>query len=333
MPFVKGQPRPIGAGRRKKIEPQGLDAVTLMCMAGMTPDPWQIRVATTHGDQLLLCHRQAGKSTIVAAIALADALREKDSLILLLSRSMRQSGELFRKVKRFYNLVHPLPLSKDTEHALELSNGSRIISLPASEETIVGYSAVTRLILDEAARIPDGTYYAVRPMLAMSQGSLLALSSPFGRRGFFYEAWEGTIAEQQALDVATVEHLLADLHFPIEEFSDETPLPASPSFDETQSFTWTRTFLPCTHNPRMAQRRRFLAHERRSIPDLWFRQEWLCEFVELGQVVFRFEDLQAMMSTQVQPLYGPDGMLLPESPLVVREDVERLTVGNGVWTD
>jgi hypothetical protein len=204
--------------------------------------------------------------------------------------------------------VHPLPLSKDTEHALELSNGSRVISLPASEETIVGYSAVTTLILDEAARIPDGTYYAVRPMLAMSQGRMICLSSPFGRRGFFYEAWEGTQAEAHALDVATVEALLADLHFPIEEFSEPgLQAPASTLDDDARSFDWTRTFLPCTHNPRMARRKRFLAHERRSIPDLWFRQEWLCEFVELGQVVFRYEDLQAMLQNNRKPFFDAEG--------------------------
>jgi hypothetical protein len=327
MPFPKGvSGNPRGRPRKDRV----VDALTLMTRAGMVPDPWQVRVATTRGDQLLLCHRQAGKSTIVAAIALADALQAPDSLILVLSRSMRQSGELFRKVKRFYNLVHPLPLSKDTEHALELSNGSRIISLPASEETIVGYSAVTRLILDEAARIPDGTYYAVRPMLAMSQGSLLALSSPFGRRGFFYEAWEGTAAESQALDVATVEALLADLHFPIEEYS--APGLDAPPPEDVRSYDWTRTYLPCTANPRMARRKRFLAHERRSIPELWFRQEWLCEFVELGNVVFRYEDLLGMISQDVQPFFGADGTFLAESPVGLRGPTAFALGEPSIWT-
>ena len=249
---------------------------------------------------------------------------------MLVSRSLRQSGELFRKVKQFYNLTTPLPLVKDTEHDLELSNGSRIISLPASADTIVGYSSVFRLILDEAARIPDETYYAVRPMLAMSGGSILAISTPFGRRGFFYEAWEGTGSDAHALDVATVEHLLRDLHFPIEEYSEGSGVTGPTIDDDARQYTWTRTFVPCTHNTRLS--RRYLAHERRSIPDLWFRQEWLCEFVELGNVVFRYEDLMAMMSQSVQPLYGPDGVLLPELPPVVREDVQPLALGHGAWS-
>ena len=32
---------------------------------------------------------------------------------------------------------------------------------------------------------------AVRPMLAVSQGRLVALSTPFGQRGWFYDEWHG----------------------------------------------------------------------------------------------------------------------------------------------
>ena len=36
----------------------------------------------------------------------------------------------------------------------------------------------------------DELYYSVRPMLAVSGGRLVALSTPFGTRGWWYEAWE-----------------------------------------------------------------------------------------------------------------------------------------------
>jgi len=38
--------------------------------------------------------------------------------------------------------------------------------------------------------VPDEFYFAVRPMLAVSNGSLVMLSTPYGKRGVFYEAWE-----------------------------------------------------------------------------------------------------------------------------------------------
>jgi hypothetical protein len=45
------------------------------------------------------------------------------------------------------------------------------------------------LLIDEAARVPDDLYRAVRPMLAVSRGRLLCLSTPFGQRGFFHDEW------------------------------------------------------------------------------------------------------------------------------------------------
>jgi hypothetical protein len=73
---------------------------------------------------------------------------------------------------------------------MELSNGSRIVSLPGKESTIRGYSGVRLLAVDEAARVPDELYFTVRPMLAVSGGRLVALSTPFGTRGWWFEAWE-----------------------------------------------------------------------------------------------------------------------------------------------
>jgi len=72
---------------------------------------------------------------------------------------------------------------------LELTNGSRIISLPGKEETVRSYSGVRLLVIDEAARVPDTLYYSVRPMLAVSGGKLVCLSTLFGQRGFFHQEW------------------------------------------------------------------------------------------------------------------------------------------------
>ena len=64
------------------------------------------------------------------------------------------------------------------------------MSLPGTEATIRAYSAVRLLLVDEAARVPDDVIAAVRPMLAVSGGQLIALSTPYGCRGWWYEAWE-----------------------------------------------------------------------------------------------------------------------------------------------
>jgi hypothetical protein len=168
------------------------DPAKVLTDAGMMPDSWQANLLRANWKRaLLLCSRQAGKSQIAGALALRDALTRPRSLILLLSPTLRQSGELFRdKLLPLWSaLGRPLLLRPPTQLSLELANGSRIISLPESEGGIRGYSGVRLLVIDEAARVSDNLYRAVRPMLAVSQGRLICLSTPFGKRGFFHEEW------------------------------------------------------------------------------------------------------------------------------------------------
>ncbi len=166
----------------------------LMTLAGLAPDEWQRSLLASASDRmLLLCSRQAGKSTVAAALALRVALLRPYSPVLLLSPSLRQSGELFRKILDLFNrLGRPVGVIAESALRLELANGSRVLSLPGDEGTIRGFSGVGLLIIDEAARVPDSLYYAVRPMLAVSQGRLVALSTPFGKRGWFHNEWIGT---------------------------------------------------------------------------------------------------------------------------------------------
>ncbi len=111
--------------------------------------------------------------------------------MLVLSPSLRQSSELFKKVIGFYqDLGRPIPSETQTALTLELTNKSRIVSLPGKEQTVRGYSGVSLLLIDEAARVSDELYYAVRPMLAVSQGRIVLLSTPCGKRGFFFHEWD-----------------------------------------------------------------------------------------------------------------------------------------------
>jgi len=163
----------------------------LMSISGTPPDPWQADLLKSDaGRMLLLCSRQAGKSTTAAALALRVALLVANSPILILSPTDRQSGELFRKILTVYRaLGRPVPAVNESLNYLQLANGSRIISLPGNERTVRCYSGVALLIIDEAARVHDSLYRAVRPMLAVSGGRLIALSTPYGTRGWFHDAW------------------------------------------------------------------------------------------------------------------------------------------------
>jgi hypothetical protein len=154
-------------------------------------DSLQERVLrTTSKRGILNCSRQWGKSTITAAKAVHQAYHTAESLTVVVSPSGRQSGEFLRKATKFARMLGIRPKGDgDNEISLELPNGSRIVGLPGTEATVRGFSAVSLLLVDEAARCSDELYLAIRPMLAVSDGTLWLMSTPFGKRGFFYETW------------------------------------------------------------------------------------------------------------------------------------------------
>jgi hypothetical protein len=240
------------------------DPARILVEAGLPPDPWQEDLLRSPSQRmLLLCSRQAGKSQVSAALALHEALLRPRSLVLLLSPTERQSGELFKdKLLPLYDaLGRPVPAARESALQMTLANGSRIVSLPGEEGTVRCYSGVRLLVIDEASRVPDALYCAVRPMLAVSRGRLIAASTPFGRRGWFYEAWSG----------------------------------AEP---------WKRVKVAAEQCPRITPE--FLAEERRNIGERWFRQEYLCEFLEAVGAVFSGADIDAAFVPGVRTIPFPE---------------------------
>lgn len=180
------------------------------------------------------------------------ALLEPDTLVLLVSPSLRQSGELFRdKVMRLYNaLGRPVKPRRESALTIEFENGSRIISLPGNEDTILGFSGVKLLVIDEAAKVADDLYHSVTPMLATKNGRLIVMSTPFGKRGWFYNAWE---ACEQA------------------KRNGETPM-------------WEQTRITATECPRLTPE--FLAMEKASMSQFWYRQSYEISFEDaIGQLI------------------------------------------------
>jgi hypothetical protein len=226
---------------------------------GFDPDPLQTALVRQAGPRVLLnCCRQWGKSTLAAALALHRAWHRPGSLVLVVSPAARQSREFLRKARA---LSPPARTDGDNAISLAFPNGSRLVGLPGREATVRGFSAVSLMLIDEAARVSDELYRAVRPMLAVGQGDLWMMSTPFGRRGFFYEEWA--------------------------EGSNE----------------WVRFSVPATACPRIPAA--FLDEERRALGDRWFRQEYLCEFLETRDSLFPYDLVSSALSPGVLPLF-PD---------------------------
>lgn len=154
-------------------------------------DDWQEDVLLSESKRIVLnCGRQVGKSCCASLLALHQAVYKPNSLALLLSPSLRQSSELFQVVHSFYRTIAlDAPARMESALRLTLRNNSRIISLPGSEQTVRGYSNVDLLIVDEASRVPDDLFDSITPMLAVSGGKMILLSTPYGKRGRYHNVW------------------------------------------------------------------------------------------------------------------------------------------------
>jgi Terminase large subunit, T4likevirus-type, N-terminal len=240
-----------------------IDAVTFAReRLGFEPDALQAEVlASTANRGILNCSRQWGKSTVAAARAVHRAFTRPGVLVVVASPSERQSGEFLRKVEVMAARLG-IPARGDGHNTLSLAmpNGSRIVGLPGSEGTVRGFSAVSLLLIDEAARVPDPLYKALRPMLAVGRGDLWMMSTPYGKQGFFYETWEHGGSK------------------------------------------WKRvraTGPDCARIPA-----EFLEEERGVLGPLYFRQEFLCEFLDNGGAVFDRELVEGALDDSITPVEG-----------------------------
>jgi len=158
---------------------------------GFEPDERQAEVLRSEAKRgILNCTRQWGKSTVAAAKAVHRAYTRPGSLVLVASPSFRQSGEFVRKAAGMTAALRIRPRGDGYNPAsLVFPNGSRIVGLPGVDDRIRGFSAVSMLLIDEASRVQEQTYHSLRPMLAVGNGDLWLLSTPFRAAGFFYKAW------------------------------------------------------------------------------------------------------------------------------------------------
>ena len=266
---------------------------------GFAPDDWQRTMLTTsRQNMVVVASRQSGKSRTASILALHRAVFFPGSLVLVISKSMRQSGLLFhnvstmlRELKRIMDA--PPQLVVDNRLSMGLKNASRVVSLPASPDTLRGFSAVNLLIEDEAAFVSDQLFWAVSPMLATTRGRFVLMSTPHGKRGHFYDAW----------------HSGGDI--------------------------WERITVKAERIKRISPE--FLAQQRQILSPWMYAQEYECEFTDNAMGVFMEEDVQAMYADDIEPLFEPGTELsLPAmSPATHRKPTKvrnLLDVASELWT-
>ena len=185
----KGQPR----GWPPPPVPRPPDALEFaLSQFGFEADEMQGAVLRSEANRgILNCSRQWGKSTVAAVKAIHRAVTVPESMILVASPSSRQSGEFIHKASVLMRRAG-MKVKGDgyNEMSLQFENGSRIVGLPGVEGTVRGFSSVSLMLIDEASRLDEAMYQALRPMLAVGSGDLWLMSTPHRKRGFFYEIWE-----------------------------------------------------------------------------------------------------------------------------------------------
>jgi len=159
----------------------------------MTPTPWQEEfLRSPLGASILaLTARQVGKTTTAAWAIAHSMLFTHGSLSVIGCPAQRQSAEAVRKVKEALVKVGT-KLKSDNVYALELENGSRVLALPSSDDSIRGLTVDGWIVADEAARLPNDLIAALRPMRARRpQARFAMLSTAWSRTDPFWTAWAG----------------------------------------------------------------------------------------------------------------------------------------------
>ena len=248
-------------------------------------DPTKLRV-------ILNCARQSGKSTDVSGIGTHSAKHVPESLNIIVSPSEQQSIETMKKCEDYIARDPELlnSLTKDSATEKEFANRSRIISLPGTERAVRGYSGPTVVIIDEASKVPDETYKAIRPMLTGNpRAKLILLSTPWNASGFFYEEWAHNARWHKILVV------------PKWEYDDNTGLLIPRGPEEEFRKMWAEKGVNAYYSPR--HELEWLYEELESLGPIWFKREYGCEFVEGAESFFGDALIKGMYSDEIEKVY------------------------------
>ena len=178
---------------KREIAYQVDPALWVREVLGMTPTSWQESFlrARRGASILALTARQVGKTTSAAWAIAHYMLFTPGSLSVIACPAQRQSAEAVRRVREFLIKVG-VELESDNVFALELKNGSRVLALPSSDDSVRGLTVDGWIIADEAARLPEDLIAALRPMRARRpQARFAMLSTAWSRTDPFWTAWAG----------------------------------------------------------------------------------------------------------------------------------------------
>jgi hypothetical protein len=155
------------------------------------PAPWQAQFlrAPRGASIIALTARQFGKTTAAAWAITHHMLFTPGGLSVIACPAQRQSAEAVRRVRECLIKVGA-ELKSDNVYGLELKNGSRVLALPGSDDSIRGLTVDGWIVADEAARLSEDLIAALRPMRARRpQARFAMLSTAWSRSDPFWTVW------------------------------------------------------------------------------------------------------------------------------------------------
>ena len=154
-----------------------------------TPDAEQAGVLDSPARRIVVnCTLGWGKTTLAAAKAVYEAQFRTRRTIAIVHPTPRQTREFMQTAEAFAARVDAGV--KAGAWSLELKNGSRIVGVRTSAAALRKLDDISMLIIDDAARVNDQVYKTALRLLAASGGVLWLLSTPYGKRGFFYKIFQ-----------------------------------------------------------------------------------------------------------------------------------------------
>lgn len=153
-------------------------------------DVWQADFITSpNEDTLFNCARQTGKSQ---SVSLKTAFRTKwlKRWVAVLAPTLRQSSVIYRR-SRLWLIRDNTEFARATAHELEVVNGGTFAALPGDRPDLsIRGDTIDDLVVDEASRIKDTLIAAATPATATRNSTITYLTTPAGKQGVFWEAWD-----------------------------------------------------------------------------------------------------------------------------------------------
>ena len=158
-------------------------------------DDWQEDILAAKGNILLCTGRQVGKTTIFARKAAKRMMDTPNSRIIVVSLTEDQAKLIIIMILDYLEKTNKREIqkgkNKPTQNRIHLKNGSNVLARPVGTtgDAVRGFTGDV-LIVDEAAKMPEMVWTASKPTLLTTAGEIWMCSTPQGKQGYFWEAFQ-----------------------------------------------------------------------------------------------------------------------------------------------